>query len=120
VGRLDVSIRRRVPLARSQAPGHGDSRALSWKSLDAAERVAALVESRALNGRAHLVGLSLGGEVGYVLMTRHSSRVERAIIDGAALVPSRVATVEGWRIHDLVPAPALGHPKDGPASSCAA
>jgi hypothetical protein len=29
--------------------------------------------------------------VEYVLLARHSSRIERAIIDGAAIVPSRVA-----------------------------
>jgi 3-oxoadipate enol-lactonase len=73
-------------------PGHGENRVLPWKSLsDAADRVATLIESRADHGRAHLVGLSLGGEVAYILLAYHSSRIERAVIDGAAIVPSRVA-----------------------------
>jgi pimeloyl-ACP methyl ester carboxylesterase len=53
--------------------------------------VAALIESRAANGRAHLIGLSLGGGVAYVLLAQYSSRIERAVIDGAAIVPRRVA-----------------------------
>jgi pimeloyl-ACP methyl ester carboxylesterase len=60
-------------------PGHGDNRVVPSKSLsDAADRVPAFIESRAANGRSHVVGLSLGGEVAYLLLAQHASRIERA------------------------------------------
>jgi 3-oxoadipate enol-lactonase len=37
------------------------------------------------------VGLSLGGEVAYVLLAHHPELLSRAVIDGAAIVPSRLA-----------------------------
>jgi pimeloyl-ACP methyl ester carboxylesterase len=73
-------------------PGHGDSGQLQWRSLaDAAERVAELIRTRAVGRQANVVGLSLGGEVGYVLLARYPDLIRRAVIDGAAVVPSRVA-----------------------------
>ena len=53
-------------------PGHGESRHVIWKSLtDTAKRVAQLIETRAPERQAHVVGLSLGGEVAYLLIANY-------------------------------------------------
>jgi pimeloyl-ACP methyl ester carboxylesterase len=50
-------------------PGHGRSLQLRSKSLiETADRVAELIDTRAAEGQAHLVGLPLGGEVAYLLI----------------------------------------------------
>lgn len=72
-------------------PGHGASRAIAWRSrADAAQRVAALIEQRTANGRAHVVGLSLGGSVAIELLATHPDSVERAVVDGCGALPSPV------------------------------
>jgi pimeloyl-ACP methyl ester carboxylesterase len=74
-------------------PGHGESNRVGWVSLaDTARQVAAIVQSRATNGRAHVVGLSLGAYVGLVLLERHADLVQRAILSGvtAAPMPNRI------------------------------
>ena len=59
-------------------PGHGASRAITWRSrADTAQRVAALIEHRAANGRAHVVGLSLGGSVAIELLATRPDLLER-------------------------------------------
>ena len=73
-------------------PGHGRSANLSWTSLaDVAELVADVIAAKTADGRACVVGLSLGGAVAYVLLGRRPDVVSRAVIDGAAIVPSRLA-----------------------------
>jgi pimeloyl-ACP methyl ester carboxylesterase len=72
-------------------PGHGRSVDLSWTSLaDVADQVADVIAAKTADGRACVVGLSLGGAVGYVLLARSPDVVSRAVIDGAAIVPSRL------------------------------
>ncbi|MCC6617387.1 MAG: alpha/beta fold hydrolase [Anaerolineae bacterium] len=74
-------------------PGHGNSNQVPWLSFaDAADHVAALIRADATNGRAHVVGLSLGGHVALALLERHTDLVERAVISGvtAAPMPNRV------------------------------
>src|SRR5690606_6613765 len=69
-------------------PGHGKSNQVEWISFaDAADQVAALIHAQATNGRAHIVGLSLGGHVALVLLERHSAVVDRAIISGVTAEP---------------------------------
>ncbi len=71
-------------LLNIEMPGHGDSHAVPWKSLaDTADLVAEVIANHATNGRAHVIGLSLGGLVGLHVMLRHPNRVERAIISGS-------------------------------------
>ncbi len=71
-------------LLNIEMPGHGDSHAVTWKSLaDTADLVAEVIANHATNGRAHVIGLSLGGLVGLYLMLRHPQRVERAVISGS-------------------------------------
>src|SRR4051812_48129227 len=55
-------------------PGHGKSNHVPWVSLaDTADQIAAVIRSRGTNGRAHVVGLSLGGHIAMSLLERHSS-----------------------------------------------
>ncbi|MBK8020350.1 MAG: alpha/beta hydrolase [Chloroflexi bacterium] len=81
-------------------PGHGRSNHAPWESLaNTADEIAALIQMRATNGRAHVVGLSLGGYVGLVLLERHEKVVERAVVSGvtAAPMPNRsLLPVQLW------------------------
>lgn len=69
-------------------PGHGGSRDVPWVSLaDTAERVAAVVRDRAAVGRAHVVGLSLGGHVALSLVEDHPDVLDRAVVSGVTAEP---------------------------------
>lgn len=64
-------------------PGHGRSNHIPWISFaETADHVANLIRTRATNGPAHVVGLSLGGHVVLELLARHSNLVDRAIVSG--------------------------------------
>ena len=72
-------------------PGHGQSRAIPWSSRqDAAARVARIIEALP-DGRAHLVGLSLGGSVALELIATRPELLDRAVLDGCGVVGSRWA-----------------------------
>ncbi len=49
-----------------------------------AEQVAALIEAKAQGGRAHVVGLSLGGAVGLALMQRYPEKIASLFVTGSA------------------------------------
>ena len=69
-------------------PVHGKSNQMTWVSLaDTAEQIAALIQTRATNGRAHIVGLSLGGYITLVLLERHVEVVDRVVISGVTAAP---------------------------------
>jgi pimeloyl-ACP methyl ester carboxylesterase len=69
-------------------PGHGDSAGRPWVSLgDTVAAVAGVVGDRAPGGRAHLVGLSLGGYVATELAARHADLVESALVSGVNVLP---------------------------------
>jgi pimeloyl-ACP methyl ester carboxylesterase len=70
-------------------PGHGTRSGQPWVSLaDAAAEVARLIEA-APGGRAHVVGLSLGGAVAIELINTRPELLDRVLIDGAAAIPWR-------------------------------
>lgn len=74
-------------------PGHGLSHDVPWVSLaDSARQVAEVIAVRATQGRAHVVGLSLGAYVALLLLEHHTMRVQRAILSGvtAAPMPNRI------------------------------
>jgi len=74
-------------------PGFGARAGEPWSSLEAtADDVAALVAAHARGGRAHVVGLSLGGVVATRLLARHPEVVESALITGVPLTGVRGAT----------------------------
>ena len=69
-------------------PGHGQSNQVPWISLaDTADQIAALIQARATHGRAHVVGLSLGGYIALVLLERQAEVVERVVISGVTAAP---------------------------------
>jgi pimeloyl-ACP methyl ester carboxylesterase len=69
-------------------PGHGDSAARPWVSLDdTVAAVAEVIGDRAPDGRAHLVGLSLGGYVATELAARHPDLVPTALVSGVNVLP---------------------------------
>ena len=64
-------------------PEHGQSLDVKpFTILDAARRVAALIHTRAHGGKAHLAGLSLGGQVGVALLGLTPQLVDRAVFSG--------------------------------------
>lgn len=71
---------------RPDFPGFGDSAGEPWVSIeDVAGQVAELI--RAGVGRAHVVGLSLGGLVALSLLADAPELVNRAIVDGSSALP---------------------------------
>ena len=81
-------------------PGHGRSRDIPWISLaDTAGLVAALIGEQTATGRAHFVGLSLGGQLALALLDRHPDAVERAVVSGVTAEPwlhRWFATPQAW------------------------
>lgn len=73
-------------------PGFGRSRRLAPISLtETADLVAAIITARVPARRAHVVGLSYGGSVVFALLDRHPEVLERVVIDGASVLPERLA-----------------------------
>ena len=71
-------------------PGHGDSRAFEWSSrIETARVVGDLIEARAIDGRAHVIGLSLGGSVALELLASRPELLDHVVVDGCAAMPSR-------------------------------
>lgn len=69
-------------------PGHGRSNQAPWVSLaDTADQIAAIIRARAANGRAHVVGLSLGGYVALALLERHAGVLDRVVMSGVTAAP---------------------------------
>lgn len=69
-------------------PGNGDSYQQPWHSLaGSADQVADIIRSKAHNGRAHIVSLSLGGYVTLHLLARHPELVLSAVVSGVTPEP---------------------------------
>jgi pimeloyl-ACP methyl ester carboxylesterase len=71
-------------------PGHGQSERTPgpdpFSITDSARQVARLIHERAHDGRAHLVGLSPGAQVGVAVMAVAARLVDRATFSGASVV----------------------------------
>lgn len=68
-------------------PGFGARAVETWRGLDAAaDDLAATIADLARGGRAHVVGLSLGGVVTTRLLARHPDVVQSALISGVPLI----------------------------------
>lgn len=69
-------------------PGFGESRHLAWSSRsDTAELLAEVISERVPSGRAHMVGLSLGGSIVHELLATRPDVLGRAVIDGCGALP---------------------------------
>jgi pimeloyl-ACP methyl ester carboxylesterase len=85
-------------------PGHGRSNQLPWTSLDdATQQVVGLIEDRIPTRRAHVVGLSLGGVVAHTLLAQRPELLDRVVIDGAGVLPSRGVGL--WKLGMAMVAP---------------
>ncbi len=95
-------------------PEHGQSQdAGPFTIFDAARQVAALIHTRAHGGQAHLVGLSLGGQVSAALLGLTPKLVDRAVLSG---VMARKPGGGGWGLGLIGPLLRLYMPfKDHPA-----
>lgn len=92
-------------------PGHGESRVIQPFSVSYAARlIAILIENHAHNGRAHVVGLSLGAHVAVELSSSHPEVVDDMFISGFEIynhnslspyVPHILWTMQ--RIENIVP-----------------
>lgn len=68
-------------------PGFGERHGEAWPGLDgAADDAAALIREHSVTGRAHVVGLSLGGFVAMHLLERHPQLAASCTISGSALL----------------------------------
>ncbi|MEM1045412.1 MAG: alpha/beta hydrolase [Pseudomonadota bacterium] len=91
-----TSITERLPDFATHAvdlPGHGDSRAIAWRSLeDAASEVARVIDREAAGRHVHLVGLSLGAVVALTLVAEGRSAIASATLSGmhAGAMPNRM------------------------------
>ena len=73
-------------------PGHGASRDIEWTNFDdVVEMIVAIINSKA-HGKPHLVGFSLGGSLILKLLEKHSSLIDKVIVDGASPQP-----IKGYR-----------------------
>ena len=67
-------------------PGFGERAGEDWVSLEqAADDVASIIAAHARGGRAHLVGLSLGGLVATHVMARHPGLLRSCLVSGVPL-----------------------------------
>ena len=65
-------------------PGHGQSAPITLGMQDLVEQLAHLINGSALNGKAHLVGLSFGGVVAQAIMVRAPEVVDHVILSGTS------------------------------------
>ncbi len=73
-------------------PGHGKSNRVEWVSLaNTADQIAQIIQAYTQHGRAHVVGLSLGGYIALMLLANHADVLDRVVMSGvtAAPVPNR-------------------------------
>lgn len=69
-------------------PGFAASRDERWTDVaTVTDELAELIRSKATDGRAHIVGLSLGGIVATVLAARHPGVMRSVMVSGAATRP---------------------------------
>jgi pimeloyl-ACP methyl ester carboxylesterase len=78
-------------------PGHGLSPGVFSMSA-ARDAVIELIRTRARDSKAHLVGISLGAQLGLSVLARAPDLVERSVLSGALLDASRVWTSAPMRI----------------------
>lgn len=69
-------------------PGNGESYQIPWDSIaDTAAQVAGIIRERASGGRAHLVGLSLGGYTALAILRDHPDVVKSVLVSGVSPRP---------------------------------
>lgn len=91
-----TSITARLPAYATLAidlPGHGDSRAIAWQSLEeAASEVTRVIDQEGSGKQAHLVGLSLGASVALTVLAQGHAAIASATLSGmhAGAMPNKM------------------------------
>jgi pimeloyl-ACP methyl ester carboxylesterase len=68
-------------------PGHGKSNLERWSTIERVGAEIAEIIKQHGNGKAHVVGLSLGGSLSLYLLARFPNLILSAVIDGASATP---------------------------------
>ena len=69
-------------------PGSGESYRSEWVSFEqTAQELSVVIEEFVPNGKAHIVGLSLGGYTALHLLERHPNKVDSVIVSGVTTRP---------------------------------
>lgn len=101
------------------SPGHGRSSRLSFSIVSSAEYIARLIAAKAIAGRAHVVGHSLGASIAIRLAINFPSAVLSTLVSGYSDMPiSRTPFLPYlfWisnRIENAVPRPVIRWLMDG-------
>lgn len=66
-----------------ELPGHGSQWATPFSFEVAAQQVATMIRTQAHGGKAHLVGLSLGGQLALSVAAEYPELVDRLVVSGA-------------------------------------
>lgn len=78
-------------------PGNGDSYQTEWRSFtDTAAQIAAVIQEKATTGKAHVVGLSLGGYAALHVLRDHADVVDSVVISG--VTPRPFSNQPAWRL----------------------
>ena len=86
--RLAAALASDLHVVIPDLPGHGRSNSRPWVSMaDTVAAVAEVVRSSSVSGRAHVVGLSLGGHVAVQLAADVPEVLESAIGSGVNVLP---------------------------------
>lgn len=68
-------------------PGYGHRASQPWPGVaEAADDIARIIRERAVDGRAHIVGLSLGGHVALHLLQRHPDVALSCVVSGVTAI----------------------------------
>jgi pimeloyl-ACP methyl ester carboxylesterase len=82
------ALRERYHCLNVDLPGNGESYRTEWLSFaDTANQLADLIRSRAHGGKAHVIGLSLGGFSALHLLEHHPEVVHSTIVSGVTSRP---------------------------------
>ena len=69
-------------------PGFGKSNHENWISIDrTANQVIEIVRNRTNHGKAHVIGLSLGGSIAITILGKAPEIIDHAIVDGSGVLP---------------------------------
>jgi pimeloyl-ACP methyl ester carboxylesterase len=69
-------------------PGNGESYQVAWLSLaDTAVQLTRIIQHKATGGKAHVVGLSLGGYTAVTLLANHPDVIASLIVSGVTTRP---------------------------------
>ncbi|MFN8439213.1 MAG: alpha/beta hydrolase [Caldilineaceae bacterium] len=85
-------------------PGHGANNQQRWQSMDeSAAQIAALIRKQTPQGRAHVVGLSLGAQVALRLACNTPEVVDHLVCSGLNVIPIAKSSPLFWLIKLTAP-----------------